>query len=137
MNDFDDRSAVVIADPSGTIQHFNADAELLFGHPAGEAVGASLDLIVPPDFQQAHWAGYYRAMDAAHADLDGTPLHLPVTCRDGQIRVFPGVFSVLRDPYGHALGAVATYAPARDDAEPFTPVATEPAPAQRVGPGAG
>ncbi len=134
MNDIEHRSALVIADASGTIVHFNADAELLFGHPASEAVGATLDLIVPAEHQQAHWAGCHRAMRTAHADLEGNPINLPVVCRDGQTRVFPGVFGVLRDPYGNAQGAVATYAAAREGAQPFTPIT---APAQRVRPGAG
>ena len=114
--------------------HFNDDAELLFGHPSTEALGASLDLIVPADFQQAHWAGFHRAMATARAGLEGKAVHLPVTCHDGRTRVFPGVFGVLRDPYGHALGAVATYGAAREDAQPFTPVTV---PAQQVRPGAG
>ncbi|MEB3366294.1 PAS domain S-box protein [Saccharopolyspora mangrovi] len=134
MNDIEHRSAVVVADTSGTIVHFNDVAELLFGHPSTEAVGASLDLIVPADFQQAHWAGFHRAMSTAQAELEGKAVHLPVVCHDGQIRVFPGVFGVLRDPYGHALGAVATYAAERAGAQPFTPVTV---PAQHVRPGAG
>ncbi len=73
-------------------------------------------------------------MRTAHADLEGNPINLPVVCHDGRIRVFPGVFGVLRDPYGNAQGAVATYAPAREGAQPFTPIT---APAQQVRPGAG
>ncbi|GAB3689636.1 hypothetical protein GCM10027597_44860 [Saccharopolyspora tripterygii] len=134
MDNTERRSAVVVADTSGRIAHFNQDAELLFGHTADDALGASLDLIVPPEHQQAHWEGFHRAMRTARAKLEGTAAHLPVVCADGEIRVFPGVFSVLRDPFGNAIGAVATYAPSHQDAQPFTPIT---APAQQVRPGAG
>lgn len=132
MSQTEHRSAVVISDPNGTIVHFNAAAERLFGHPACEAVGATLDLIVPADFQQAHWIGFHRAMETSQAGLEGKAVHLPVACHDGQVRVFPGTFGVLRDSSGNALGAVATYAPEHDGAKPFTP-----APAQRTRPGTG
>ncbi|SFS80338.1 hypothetical protein SAMN05660874_03414 [Saccharopolyspora flava] len=89
---------------------------------------------MPGDYRQAHWDGFHRAMDTGESGLEGTAIHLPVTCHDGRIRVFPGMFSVLRDPYGHALGAAATYTAARDDAQPFTPLEL---PAQRLRPGAG
>ncbi|MFC7340375.1 PAS domain S-box protein [Saccharopolyspora griseoalba] len=114
-------SAIVVADPAGTIIGFDAGAEEFFGHPATEAMGKTLDVIVPADLQDAHWKGFYGALDANHADLEGNPVHLPVHCRDGQVRVFPGVFRLLRDPRGNAVGAVATYSPAVE-AEPFTPV---------------
>ncbi|TWF95870.1 PAS domain S-box-containing protein [Saccharopolyspora dendranthemae] len=134
MNNTEHRSALVVADTSGRIAHFNDDAELLFGHTADDAHGASLDLIVPPEHRQAHWEGFHRAMRTARAGLEGTAIHLPVICGDGEIRVFPGVFGVLRDPFGNAVGAVATYAPAHQDAQPFTPLGE---PAQQERPGAG
>lgn len=115
-------SAIVIADPAGKIIAFDAGAEELFGHPAGEAIGCSLDLIVPADLQEPHWKGFYGAVEAGHANLEGNPIHLPVHCRDGTTPVFPGVFRLLRDPHGNAIGAVATFSPAVD-AEIFTPVA--------------
>jgi len=40
--------AVVAADRSGIIRLWNPGAERIFGHRAGEAVGQSLDLIIPP-----------------------------------------------------------------------------------------
>ncbi|MDI2027984.1 PAS domain S-box protein [Saccharopolyspora sp. TS4A08] len=127
-------AAVIVADRSGTIVHLNDIAEDLFGHPRTEALGASLDLIVPGDYRQAHWAGFHRAMDTGESGLEGTAVHLPVVCHDGQIRVFPGMFSVLRDPHGLALGAAATYTTARTGAQPFTPLDV---PAQQERPGTG
>jgi PAS domain-containing protein len=50
--------AIVLSDREGLIQHWNEGAEQLFGYPAAEALGKSLDLIVPPEYRQRHWDGF-------------------------------------------------------------------------------
>jgi PAS domain S-box-containing protein len=52
-----DHRAIVVADTDGVIVHWNAGAERLFGHSPEDAVGQSLDLIVPDEFRDRHWAG--------------------------------------------------------------------------------
>ena len=42
-------AALVFAEPSGVIRIWNPAAESLFGQRAAEAIGQTLDLIVPPD----------------------------------------------------------------------------------------
>ena len=54
--------AVIVADPSGAIRFWNPAAERLFGFTEAEALGNSLDLIVPERFRERHWAGYKRTM---------------------------------------------------------------------------
>ena len=54
--------AVVVADTAGTICFWNAAAERVFGWTAEEAVGASLDLIIPERQRPRHWEGYQRVM---------------------------------------------------------------------------
>jgi nitrogen fixation/metabolism regulation signal transduction histidine kinase len=46
--------AVIFADRAGLIRIWNRGAEALFG----EAIGASLDIIVPEKFRSAHWSGF-------------------------------------------------------------------------------
>lgn len=55
--------AVIFADLDGVIQVWNSGAERIFGHPPSEAVGHSLDLIVPERFLEAHETGRQRAVD--------------------------------------------------------------------------
>jgi len=50
--------AIVIADPSGAITVWNPAAERLFGFTQAEALGNSLDLIIPERLRERHWAGY-------------------------------------------------------------------------------
>jgi PAS domain S-box-containing protein len=99
---------VIVADTSGRITEWNAGAETLFGYSAHEAVGHSLDLIIPEELQAAHWRGFRRAM--AEPQVKDLAADLPVQCADGVTRHFPGRLMTLCDGLGVALGAMAIYA---------------------------
>jgi hypothetical protein len=69
-----DDHAVIVADPTGVIRQWNRGAETLFGYLAEEAVGRSLDLVVPEHLRDANWAEFRRAMtDPQIKDLGGSP----------------------------------------------------------------
>ncbi|MDA0271273.1 MAG: PAS domain S-box protein [Chloroflexi bacterium] len=59
--------ATVWAGKDGLIKYWNQGAEEMFGHTAAEAVGQSLDLIIPENLRARHWEGYDRVM------VDGQP----------------------------------------------------------------
>ena len=46
--------AIVSADATGAIVHFNYAAELMFGYPAAEVIGKSLDILIPTPRVVAH-----------------------------------------------------------------------------------
>lgn len=119
----DDAVAIVVADAGGTIRQWSPGASRLFGHPPEDVLGSSLDVIVPEQYRQAHWAAFTTVMAGGPGKLDGACAHVPVRCHDGKVRVFPGRFSFVRDPYGRVIAAMATYADRRGDEEPFSPVA--------------
>ena len=54
--------AIIVADVEGLIVLWNTAAERLFGFTATEAVGRSLDLIIPERFRERHWTGYHAVM---------------------------------------------------------------------------
>ena len=53
-----------MADRSGTICVWSAGAERLFGYDAETAIGERLDMIVPQEYRERHWAGFNAAMSA-------------------------------------------------------------------------
>ena len=116
---------VVLADPVGRIRYWSPGAERRFGHPASAALGRSLDLIVPPEFRERHWAAFARAMESGACRLDHAAAHLPVLCADGGIRMFPARFTFLTDAHGRAAGAVATYGDEVPGAAAFSPAGAE------------
>ena len=74
--------AVVYADRDGLIGYWNAGAARLFGFAETEAMGASLDLIIPERLQSRHWRGYRdvmggRASRYADGALRGDPRVAP------------------------------------------------------------
>ena len=114
--------ALVIADRDGTIIYWNAVAEELFGYSAADAMGRSVDLIVPDQFRDAHWRGFRRVMAGGERHLQGAATHIPVQIHTGQVLAFPGRFVYLDDPAGNAIGALAVFAPRRHDEQPWTPI---------------
>src|SRR5215475_2243698 len=54
--------AVVYADISGRIQYWNAGAERMFGYAPSEALGQSLDIIIPQSLRSRHWEGFDKTM---------------------------------------------------------------------------
>jgi PAS domain S-box-containing protein len=120
--------AVVMADTSGHITYWSAGAEDLFGHTAAEAVGASLDLIVPSEHRERHWTGFHRAMATAECRLDRATINLPVLCRDGRELAFPARFVFLADANGFSVGAMGVFAGRQGDEQPWqspTPLPAE------------
>lgn len=101
--------AIVVADLQGLIQHWDATAERYFGFSAAEALGKSRDLIVPPEFQPAHWAGFRKAVATGVCKLDRATTNVPVRCKDGQIRATPARCVFLEGPRGDVIGVAALY----------------------------
>ena len=54
--------AVVAAGTDGNISLWNPAAERMFGHSRTEALGQSLDLIIPERLRTRHWEGYHKTM---------------------------------------------------------------------------
>ena len=102
-----DRHAVIVVDTSGVITGWNHAAETLFGYRADDAVGQSLDLVVPEHWQEAHWTGFERAMKDPKAKA--ILVDLPVRCADRKVRNLAGRLLVLSDGLGVAIGAMAIF----------------------------
>ena len=77
--------AVLVCDRSGTVRYWNMAAERLFGFRATEAVGASLDLIIPGRLRARHWAGWEAAMETGATRYgEGQLLAVPALHEDGR-----------------------------------------------------
>jgi nitric oxide dioxygenase len=51
-----------IVDREGAVVFWNPGAERIFGFTAAEAIGQSLDLIIPEPQRARHWEGYDRVI---------------------------------------------------------------------------
>jgi PAS domain S-box-containing protein len=75
--------AIVVADETGTITLFNPAAERIFGYSSAEVLGRPLDLIVPPEYLQAHRRGLKRYVETRQAHLIGRPTEMSGRRKDG------------------------------------------------------
>jgi PAS domain S-box-containing protein len=100
--------AMIFADREGVIRLWNARAQEMFGYAASEAVGSSLDLIIPPHLRAAHWRGYHQAIAAGRTRSVGKAMLTRATHKDGSKVYVEVAFGIVSDQ-GHAvLGALAT-----------------------------
>lgn len=110
---------MIVVDRAGVILYWSEEAEGLTGHPAADAVGQTLDLVVPPDYRERHWRGFHAAMESGAARAEGASANIPVLCADGSVRRWPGRFTLIRDARGRAVGAAAVILEPRVDDPPF------------------
>lgn len=101
--------AVVVVDRDGVIVYWSEAAEALTGHAQQTLVGRSLDVIVPEEYRDRHWTGFRAAMATGVSRFEGLGANIPVLHADGQVRRWPGRFSVLRDARGMPAGAAAVW----------------------------
>lgn len=106
---------VVIADADGTVTFWNDAATRLFGWSAHEALGRSLDLIIPERVRARHWAGYYQTMATGHTSYGDRLLEVPALHRDGRTLSIAFTVSLIHEADGATPTAIA--AVLRDDTE--------------------
>jgi PAS domain S-box-containing protein len=76
--------AIVAADSDGVICFWNPGAERIFGHTRDEALGRSLDLIIPERQRQRHWEGYRKVMQTGQSRYgESDLLAVPALRKDG------------------------------------------------------
>ena len=99
--------AVIVADPDGVICFWNPAAEKTFGHSRSEALGETLDIIIPDKLRARHWAGYRRVMETGATDYGGRTLAVPAIRRDGTRISVEFTVTLLRDASGAIQGIAA------------------------------
>jgi len=100
--------AMIFADREGTIRLWNSRAQAIFGYAASDAIGRSLDLIIPQHLRAPHWRGYRQAIVSGQTRLSGTPIVTRATHKDGSKLYVELAFGLLRDEQQGVLGAIAT-----------------------------
>ena len=103
-------SALVRSDLKGRIVEWDEGAEAFFGYSREEALGRSLDLIVPEEFRARHWQGFKKAIATGICRMDRSTPNVPVLCKAGDIRPFPGRFVFLQDARESVVGVIGLYA---------------------------
>jgi len=99
--------SIIVADRQGAIVAWNRASEALFGYAAAEALGQSLDLIIPEHLRAAHWAGFDNSLASGTTKYAGRVMTTRATHKDGRKVYVDFSFELLKGADGNVLGAIA------------------------------
>jgi PAS domain S-box-containing protein len=100
--------AIVATDRAGTITFWNPGATRIFGFASEEAVGQSLDIIIPENLRKRHWDGFHHTMATGTSRYgDGDLLSVPGLTKDGRRISVEFTIAILRDEQQAPAGTVA------------------------------
>lgn len=99
--------ALIFCDLEGIIRVWNGGAEKVFGWSAAEAVGQSLDLIIPERMRKAHWDGFNQALERGGVKPGRTSMITRSLHKSVEFIYVDMSFEMVRDESGKMLGSMA------------------------------
>ena len=99
--------AVMACDAAGAITMWNLSCERMFGFSQQDAMGKSLDLIIPQRQRQRHWDGYHHTMKTGITKYGNDVLRVPAVHKDGHTLSIAFTVSMLHSPDGVVSHIVA------------------------------
>ncbi len=108
--------AILVADEKGVITFWNPAAERIFGFARTEALGQSLDLIIPERLRQRHWEGYRKTMESGRTRYGADLLRVPAVHKDGHALSIAFTVALLVSGEGKVNGIAAVI---RDETQRF------------------
>jgi PAS domain S-box-containing protein len=99
--------AVLFTDREGAIRLWNSGAERIFGWTAAEAIGKSMDLIIPERLRDRHWQNWDRVMETGVTRYATDVLAVPALRKDGAPLSIEFTIQLVRDDAGRIVGPAA------------------------------
>jgi len=99
--------AIMVCDAKGAITLWNRAAERIFGFTEAEALGQSLDMIIPQRQRQRHWDGYNKTMETGITKYGADLLRVPALHKDGHTLSIAFTVSMLFSENREVTGIVA------------------------------
>ncbi len=100
-------TGVLYASRDGRVRLWNRGCEQIFGWSAAEAVGQSMDMIIPEKHRTRHWEGWDAVMKSGVTKYGREPLAVPALTKDGRRISIEFNILLLRDAAGQVEGAAA------------------------------
>lgn len=98
---------VIFSDAEGKILFWNRGSERIFGYSRDEAIGKTLDIIIPEKLRERHWDGYRKAMKMGEVRYGDTFLSVPALKKGGGRISIEFSVVLVRDDDGHVAGVGA------------------------------
>jgi PAS domain S-box-containing protein len=97
--------AIIYADADGVIRFWNAGAERIFGYSQPDALGNTLDIIIPERLRKRHWDGYTRTIRTGVTRYGaGDVLAVPAVRKDGLVISVEFTILPFTDRNGQVIG---------------------------------
>ncbi|MCJ7806459.1 MAG: PAS domain S-box protein [Clostridia bacterium] len=101
------QDAILFANRNGIIDLWNSGAEEIFGYKKEEAIGKSLDLIIPEKLRQRHWEGYHKVMETGESRYGKELLKVPAIRKDGTSISVEFTIMLVRNLQNKIMGTAA------------------------------
>ena len=108
--------AIVVSDAQGLITLWNPGAERMFGFTQAEAMGQSLDIIIPERQRDRHWEGYEKTMATGITRYGNDVLRVPAINKAGEPLSISFTVGMLCNPDGKVDSIAAVM---RDETRKF------------------
>jgi PAS domain S-box-containing protein len=99
--------AIVVSDKGGAIVLWNPAAERMFGFSEADAMGQSLDIIIPERLRKRHWDGFHHTMASGVTRYGHELLRVPAIHKDGRKMSIAFTVALLHAPDG-TVSAIAS-----------------------------
>jgi PAS domain S-box-containing protein len=108
--------AIMVCDAEGLVTFWNAAAERIFGHTAAEAIGQSMDMIIPVRQRERHWDGYHKTMASGITKYGADLLRVPALHKEGHTLSIAFTVSMIYTP-DHKVDSIVAIV--RDESKRF------------------
>lgn len=100
--------AIVATDRQGRITFWNPGAIRIFGFDAAQALGQSLDIIIPENLRARHWQGWEHTLASGTSRYGtGDLLSVPALAADGRRISVEFTIMMMKDGHGAVVGMAA------------------------------
>jgi PAS domain S-box-containing protein len=99
--------AILLSDREGHIRLWNRGCELVFGYSDTEALGQSLDIVIPEKLRARHWEGYFKVMETGESAYGTKLLTVPALHKDGHQLSCAFSIVLLKDDSGKPAGVAS------------------------------
>jgi PAS domain S-box-containing protein len=103
------QQATVTVDRDGIITQWDDAVTDVAGYSANEALGRSLEVVIPPALRSLHWHGFDKAMQRGRLSKPGKTYKVPTVRSDRRIVVAHATFELIPGDAGRTRGAVVTF----------------------------
>lgn len=96
--------AVIVCDAKGAVVLWNRGAERMFGYTEAEALGGTLDMIIPERLRKRHWDGYNKTMETGITRYGNDLLRVPAVDKAGRAMSIAFTVAMLHGSDGKVTG---------------------------------